>query len=73
MDADEREAPRFALLLRVKNTVPKKIATVTPKTPRFPQSTPLHPETKNRPTTIDPDRSAAIEPPEMRRGGRPSM
>jgi hypothetical protein len=40
----ERVAVRAALLLRLRNTVPRKMATVTHSTPKFPQKIPLQPE-----------------------------
>jgi hypothetical protein len=68
VDADEREAP-LGVLLRLRNTVPRKMATVTLSTPRLPQNTPLQPEAKigvSPTTTPAPVRSTDISPPEQR-------
>lgn len=43
LESAERTALREASPLRLKNTVPRKMATVTPKTPRFPQKAGLQP------------------------------
>jgi hypothetical protein len=62
VDAEERDALRLPLL-RVRKTVPRKMATVTHNTPRLPQNTPLQPVTKTGNSESDPERSADIEPP----------
>jgi hypothetical protein len=70
----ERVAVRAALLLRLRNTVPRKMATVTQSTPKFPQKMPLQPEhmsrTGSRAVTACPctrtlplDRTDNINPP----------
>jgi len=76
VDAEEREAVPRGVLLRLRKTVPRKMATVTLSTPRLPQNTPLQPEAKTgvSPTTTPaPVRSTDISPPEKRRVESPSV
>jgi hypothetical protein len=47
LESAERTALREASPLRLKNTVPRKMATVTPKTPKFPQKAGLQPAAKS--------------------------
>jgi hypothetical protein len=47
-------------LLRLKNTVPRKMATVTHRTPRLPQKTPLQPVLKTGAESNNVLRSADI-------------
>jgi len=49
--------------VRLKKTVPRKIPTVTQKTPRFPQNTVLQPVARNAIDTHRAERSANITPP----------
>ncbi len=43
LESPERSALREASPLRLRNTVPRKMATVTPNTPKFPQKAGLQP------------------------------
>jgi hypothetical protein len=56
-------ALRVELLFRLKKTVPRKMATVTHRTPRLPQKTPLQPELNTGAESNNVLRSADIQPP----------
>ncbi len=58
--AVERVALRVDSLLRLKNTVPRKIATVTHRTPKLPQKAALHPALSSGAVTSIAFRSANI-------------
>lgn len=59
----ERVADRAALLVRLRNTVPKKMATVTQRTPKFPQKIPLQPVPSSGAESNNDVRSDNIHPP----------
>jgi hypothetical protein len=65
LEADERLAVREASLVRLRKTVPRKIPTVTHRTPRLPQKMPLQPVLNSTGTARnEADRNADIHPPE---------
>jgi hypothetical protein len=67
LDGVERAALRVALLLRLRKTVPRKMPTVTQRTPRFPQRIALQPVSNSGAVQHSPEtnpvRSADITPP----------